>query len=233
MDIKSLIPPISEKKKAGRGFIILGCPKIGKTILACSSSYKGFTLVLNFENRLNHIDENENLRFYPFDGRLCTMEDLRKLIINIQSLGENHGVANIVIDTIDSMFTKFEREILAINNKKSLGFDLRKEVNNPIIDSINFFKEKGINVIVTCHLKEAKASNKYVFALANDLSISLNNFIDDIFFLTKGEESKRILWLHGNENVDFNEVSLPLEKKINVPQFIEEPTWEKVMQYYV
>jgi hypothetical protein len=232
MSIRDILPPIAEKAKRARATIIMGAYKTGKTILACSAQEIGLTLLMNFENRLSHIPETENLRFYPLDGRLCNQSDIYTLVNKINELGENHGITNIIIDTIDSMVYLYEREILRMANKKALGFELRKDLNNPIVDFVNFLKTKNINVIITCHEKESKTGNTVKMALPNDLSGAINSFVDDIFYLRVAEAGKRVLHLKNYEKVEQNAFSLPMDKIVNVPDYIEDPSFLKIMSYY-
>lgn len=217
-----------EIKELPFSMIIYGQGKCGKTTLAQTVKEEGETLLINFENRVNHFKESENLFFYPTQTRMCTGNDLRTLTKSLKD-NPDHGIKYVIIDTIDAMFQCFEKEIIGTSKKDkvNISFDERKVINNKMESVISVFRnDLSLNIILICHSKKGE-DGKTTLSLSNSLKNNINNKCDYIFYLEMDNGNKRILRTSPNF---LYEAGQSTPEGTTMPD-IEEPTMSKIVKY--
>jgi hypothetical protein len=200
--------------------LIYGESKVGKTILATTVQGIGKTILLNFENRCGHIQETDNLIIYPSKSKICTQEDLDKLLSFLKN-DPSHGIKNVIIDTIDTLF-KDQVKVLAQSKKatNSLNFDERNGIIYSILDLIDVLKgHLGLNVVIVAHQKFNDKLGKMTVSLDRDLFNFINNKTDYVFCYVKNEQNQRILITSSGQY----ETGASLEINEQLPELILDP----------
>lgn len=204
--------------------IIMGSAGVGKTTLAASASKLGFSILVNFENRIGHIDETENLRIYPISkgefrkDERCTYEEFRTLITDIK-LGQ-FKAEYIIIDTIDSMFDTFLPKMDAVD--KRLKYQLAYET---IAEYLKIIKDSGCNIILTSHSINDPVLQKVTVALNEKLRNKINNITDNVFYYELRETEERILRLKNSESVLCKLTTNGINLYNDIPSEITNPKW--------
>ena len=226
-EYKTLTKDLEGQKTTALSTLIYGKVKIGKTTLAATAAEVGETLLFNFENRLAHIPENDNLIFFPNKNSICTIQNLENLITSLKN-NPDHGIKFVVFDTLDSFFFELEREVYKKKNKVNLNFEERKQINLIINSFISEFKnDLGINVIVTAHEKDNDEGRKVSLGLASDLKRLVNKYIDNLFYLDINTKNERVIYTKPNWAYEAGQSSRLGEE---LPDFIINPTMKDLIK---
>lgn len=210
--------------------IIFGAPGCGKTVLATTCSQLGQTVLINFENRISHIDETKTLRIVPTstgetrEDKACTYEQFMNFISFIEQ--EQIKFDYLIIDTLDEMFQKF---LIGMLKKGEISdkFYGRSQVYEKIWETLKRIKDLGISIIATCHQKQVE--NKDDLLLADALKARVNMTVDNIFCLMVTDDDNRVLTLKPNSMVTAKLTTKP-EKYNNVPSELQNPTWKDIVE---
>lgn len=209
--------------------IIYGNIGCGKTVLATTCSELGKTVLINFENRISHIDETENLRFVPTsqgefrEDRACTYEEFLNFISYIEQ--EKIKFDYLIIDTMDEMFVKFMLGMLKKGEIQDKYFG-RPEIYNKIWEITKKIKDLGISIIATCHQKQ----NEEIDLLLTDaLKSKINMTVDNVFYLENIDNDNRVLTLKPNASIKAKLTTKP-EKYNDMPLEIQNPTWKQILE---
>ena len=194
-DIFGDIKPRGEHGSSVLTFI-MGHPGVGKTCLAVSAQELGKCVLINFENRIAHIDETSNLRFVPTsrgefrEDKICSY---KQFISFINWFLDNEVKANyIIIDTIDSMFDEF------LKYHKPFFKDQRQAYGVVYDELQNIFKrlkDSGCNIICTSHVLNDNVIDRLTISLNEKLRNKINALTDNIFYYESLEDETRILQL--------------------------------------
>ena len=227
-DIFGEIKPKSEHS-SGTLTVIMGHPGVGKTVLATNASELGFTILINFENRISHIDEHEDLRFIPRssgefrEDKICTYEQFVALIDVIKNSDQKPKY--VIIDTIDSMFDVFLQRAKANFTDQRMAYgnvyqDLRNLLSN--------LKNTGVDIISTSHVLNDTILNKINISLNEKLRNNINKITDNIFYLEVLEDGTRKLILKSNETVQCKLTTKSIDKYNKAPNEIINPSWVEI-----
>jgi len=210
--------------------IIMGHPGVGKTVLASTASELGFTVLINFENRISHIDEHENLRFIPRstggkfrEDKICTYEQFIGFVSAVEEAKNKPKC--IIIDTIDSMFDIFLKREKGNVRDQRMAYS---HVYQDMADLLSRFKNTGVDIICTSHTVNDPNLNKINISLNEKLRNNLNKIIDNIYYLEVLEDGTRKLTLKSNEKVQCKLTTKSIGKYNNTPSEITNPSWKEL-----
>ena len=211
--------------------IIMGHPGVGKTTLATSAQELGKCILVNFENRIAHIDETSNLRFIPRstgefrEDRICSYKEFASFLAFITS---NRLKADyIIIDTIDSMFDTFlEYYIPLFKDARQAYGTVYKEIHS----IFKKLKDSGCNVICTSHVLNDDILEKITVSLNEKLRNKMNALTDNIFFYDEVENGGRVLHLKTNNKVKCKLTTSTAINHDDVISKMENPTWKDIME---
>lgn len=209
--------------------IIYGNIGCGKTVLATTCSELGQTVLINFENRISHIDETETLRIVPTssgetrEDKACTYEQF----LNFISYVEENDIKfkYLIIDTLDEMFVKFMLGMLRKGEIQDKYYG-RPEIYNKIWEITKKIKDLGISIIATCHQKQ----NEEIDLLLTDaLKSKINMTVDNVFYLENVDNDNRVLTLKPSASIKAKLTTKP-EKYNDIVSEIQNPTWSKILE---
>lgn len=209
--------------------IIYGDVGCGKTILATTAQELGKCVLINFENRISHIDETPNLRIVPKsvgevrEDIACTYDQFCNFIAFIKK--ENVKFDHLILDTGDEMFQKF---LMGMLRKGEIGdkYYGRAEVYVKIWNYLKDIKDMGISIIMTCHQK----SNDDINLLLSDaLKTKVNMTVDNIFYLKANDDGNRTLQLKPTSRIAAKLTTKP-ELYNDIPNELTNPTWTKIKE---
>ena len=209
--------------------IIYGNVGCGKTVLATTAQETGKCVLVNFENRISHIDETENLRIVPTatgefrEDKACTYEQFINFISFVEQ--ENVKFDYIILDTLDEMFVKFMLGMLRKGEITDKYYG-RPEIYNKIWEITKKIKDLGISIIATCHQKSAEEID---LLITDNLKSKINMNVDNIFYLKMGDDGHRVLKLKATSRINSKLTAKP-EKYNTIPEEIVNPTWAKIME---
>lgn len=210
--------------------IIYGNIGCGKTILATTCSELGQTVLINFENRISHIDETETLRIIPTsngefrEDKACTYEQFLNFLAFIEQ--ENIKFKYLIIDTLDEMFQKFLIGMLRKGEIQDKYYG-RSQVYEKIWETFKKIKDLGISIIGTSHKKQIE--NKEDLLLADALKARINMTVDNIFYLAVTDDNNRILTLKPNLMITAK-LTVKKEKYNEIVSEIQNPTWKDIIK---
>lgn len=211
--------------------IIMGHPGVGKTTLATSAQELGKCILVNFENRIAHIDETSNLRFIPRstgefrEDRICSYKEFASFLNFITS---NRLKADyIIIDTIDSMFDTFMDYYLPLFKDARQAYGHVYKEMHAIFKKL---KDSGCNVICTSHVLNDDILEKMTVSLNEKLRNRINSHTDNIFFYDEIEDGNRILYLKTNNKVKCKLTTPESINQADVIAKMENPTWKDIME---
>lgn len=209
--------------------IIYGNIGCGKTVLATTCSELGQTVLINFENRISHIDETETLRIVPTsagearEDKACTYEQFLNFINFIEQ--ENIKFKYLIIDTLDEMFVKFMLGMLRKGEIQDKYYG-RPEIYNKIWEITKKIKDLGISIIATCHQKQ----NEEIDLLLTDaLKSKINMTVDNVFYLKTADDDNRVLTLKPTGSI-VGKLTVKKEKYNDVPLELINPTWKDIIE---
>lgn len=209
--------------------IIYGNIGCGKTILATTCSELGQTVLINFENRISHIDETETLRIIPTsngefrEDKACTYEQFLNFLAFIEQ--ENIKFKYLIIDTLDEMFQKFLIGMLRKGEIQDKYYG-RNQVYEKIWETFKKIKDLGISIIGTSHKKQIE--NKEDLLLTDALKARINMTVDNIFYLAVTDDNNRILTLKPNLMITAK-LTVKKEKYNEIVSEIQNPTWKDII----
>lgn len=209
----------------------IGC---GKTTLATTAQELGKCVLINFENRISHIDETENLRIVP-RSKGEFREDIAceyKTFTNFVKMVKENNIKfdYMIIDTIDEMFNKFLKGMLK-SGEISDGFYGRSQVYDKMWELLKEIKDLGISIIATCHSKSGGDTGiKIDLSLTDKLKDKVNMTIDNVFYLKKVDDTKRTLILKASEDLYATKLTAKIDVYNDIPSSIDNPNWKNVME---
>ena len=136
---------------AAQAIIIYGNMGTGKTTLAASCSESGNTVLVNFEGRISHIDETEQLRIVPTspgefrENARCNYDQFVNFAEYV--LENKVKIKYLILDTLDAMLQVFIKGMLRRGEIQDKYYG-RAEAYPKITDYIQRFKD---------NVKEVKA----------------------------------------------------------------------------
>ncbi len=226
---EEMLGPIKKKNEfsTARFSIIYGNAGCGKTVLATTAQEIGKCVLINFENRISHIDETENLRFVPTspgefrEDKACDYEMFLNFLAFIEQ--EQIKFNYLIIDTIDEMFNKFHLGMLRKGEIQDKYYG-RADVYPKMWEVFKRIKDLGINIIATSH---QKSEGGFDLLLPDKLKFKINMTVDNIFYLKANEEGNRVLQLKTNSLIASKLTTSP-NKYNNIQSEIINPTWKIV-----
>ena len=214
--------------------VIYGDISCGKTTLATTAQELGKCVLINFENRISHIDETENLRIIPrSQGQF--REDVAceyKTFMGFLDCIKKNDIKFdfMILDSIDEMFAKFLKGMLKAG-EISDGFYGRAQVYDKMWQAIKDIKDLGISIIATCHKKSSGDTGlKTDLSLTDKLKDKINMTIDNAFYLKKTSEKDRTLILKAPEDMFATKLTTKPELYNNVVSEISNPTWKDIVE---
>lgn len=214
--------------------VIYGSIGCGKTTLATTAQELGKCVLINFENRISHIDETKNLRIIP-RSQSEYREDIAceyKTFINFVKCIKDNDIKfdYMIIDTLDEMFNKFLKGMLKAG-EISDGFYGRSQVYDKMWEVLKSIKDMGISIIATCHSKaEGKTGTKIDLSLTDKLKDKVNMTIDNVFYLKKATEKDRTLILKSSEDMFATKLTTKPDLYNEVTNEITNPTWKMIIE---
>ena len=209
--------------------IIAGASGAGKTTLATSAQELGFCVLVNFENRISHIDESDNLRIIPTskgefrEDKICTRTGFNKFLEYIKD--GKIKADYIIIDTIDAMFEVVLKDLC-------LGFQDKRQAYQAAYDEMNSYfkviKNSGCNVICTSHTLNDAVLGKVTIALNEKLRNKINDQTDNVFYYEVLADETRVLKLKSTENIQCKLTVKGIEKYNNTVKELINPTWKDI-----
>lgn len=210
--------------------IIYGDISSGKTTLATSAQEIGKCVLINFENRISHIDETENLRIIPTsrgefrEDKACTYEQFMAFINTVEK--EKIKFDYLIIDTGDEMFQKFLLGMLRKGEISDRYFG-RPIVYDKIWEITKKIKDLGISIIATFHQKTENLKTDLL--IKDALKTKLNMNVDNVFYMKKTDDKNRVLILKAPDDMLITKLTTKKEVYNDVASEIINPTWKTVI----
>ena len=214
--------------------VIYGSVGCGKTVLATTAQELGKCVLVNFENRIGHIDETENLRIVPRSQGNCREDiacEYKTFLGFLKCIKDNNIKFDyMIIDTLDEMFNKFHKGMMKAGEIDSSYYG-RAMVYDKLWETLKSIKDMGISIIATCHSKASGDTGiKIDLSLTDKLKDKVNMTIDNIFYLKKSSEKDRTLILKASEDMFATKLTTKPELYNEVTNEITNPTWKMVME---
>jgi hypothetical protein len=211
--------------------IIIGNAGVGKTTLATGCAENNRAILINFENRISHIKETDNLRVIPrrqkegqdircgYSGFMTTIELLKQK--------NNLGAKYLIIDTLDEAFITIRTAMLQMGlmNDKYTGAD---NLYTKVCESLKELKDLGLNIICTSHTLNDFNTGKIALGLTPKLRDKISAFADNIFYLHESGDDDRILQLKSSDTVDCKLSTSCIESRKAAPKELLNPTWKDI-----
>lgn len=212
--------------------IIYGDVSSGKTTLATTAQELGKCVLINFENRISHIDETENLRIIPRSQKEYR-EDVAceyKTFLNFLKCVKDNNIKFdfMIIDSLDEMMNRFLKGMLKAG-EISDQFYGRAQVYDKIWEITKEIKDLGISIIATAH-KKTSDTMKTDLMLIDKLKNKINMNVDNVFYLKKVDDKNRTLILKAPEDLFTTKLTAKKEKYNNITNEISNPTWKTVVE---
>ena len=219
-----------DKYSIAQAIIIYGAMGHGKTTLASTCSEIGKTVLINFENRISHIEETENLRIIPTsqgdfrENKRCTYDQFTKFVDYV--LAKDVKIQFIILDTLDMMLQVFIKGMLK-RGEISDKFYGRAEVYPRIVEYIQKLREHGTTVIMTA--QENNKENETDLLIVPNFKGHINPVVDGCFYLKATENDNRVLTLKPTLGTFIKPPTIAKEKFNSIPEQLENPTWADIM----
>ena len=221
-ELNKLLGDITENQEIGTiACMIQGQAKMGKSTLALSASEIENTLVLNFENGLAFFKESENLRIFPSKSKTCNMSNLAELYKALKI--SEHNFKTVVFDTADGFVEIIINWHLQNEGIKKMRIQDYVPVYNKFMDTIKAFRNLGLNVILTSHVKKDDDLGKLVAALPGKLVSTLGGYLDFIFHLTADNSGQRVLYTKPNGLYDAG------DRQGKLPETLINAKWKDII----
>lgn len=229
-DIFGEIKPRGEYSQA-QAIIIYGNMGCGKTTLASTCSELGKTVLINFENRVSHIEETENLRIIPTsqgnyrENKRCTYKQFVTFCNYV--LDNDIKIRYIILDTLDVQLQVFIKGMLQLG-EISDKFYGRAEVYPRITEYIQKLKDHGTTVIMTA--QENNKESETDLLIVPNFKGHINPVIDGCFYLKATEDNNRVLLLKPTLGTFIKPPTVAKEKFNAIPDQLENPTWKDIIE---
>ena len=209
--------------------IIMGHCGVGKTTLATTASELGDTVLVNFENRVGHIDETDSFRIYPQskgdyrEDKTCTYDQFQSFVSAI--ISGKLKPSYIIIDTLDAMFDTILKNKMQAGGDKRMAYNIAYEEMNALFKVL---KNTGINIICTSHVLNDPVLNKMTISLNEKLRNKINDQTDNIFLYKTLEDESRVLRLKSDDTVVCKLTVNGKDKYNSTIQELIDPSWVDV-----
>lgn len=212
-------------------YIIFGAGGSGKTTLSTTCSELGETILVNFENRVSHIEETDYLRIVPRSkgdfrqDKRMTYEGFKSFVTFLE---KNYTPKFVIIDTLDEMFVAFQNGMLQ-NGEITDKYYGRPEIYQRMLDCLKRIKDTGANLICNCQSTMLEQFGTIDTAIVEKLMIKINQIVDNKFYLNVTDDDNRVLCLKPNNKI---KGKLSVQKDIynKVPNEILNPTWKDIVE---
>lgn len=224
------VKPQNEYSTA-QAIIIYGNLGSGKSTLASTCSELGKTVLINFENRISHIEETENLRIIPTsqgdfrENKRCSYEQFTKFVDYI--IKNNVKIQFMILDTLDVMLQTFIKGMLKSGEISDKYFG-RAEVYPRITEYVQKIKEHGTSVIIPA--QENNKDYETDLLIVSNFKGHINPVVDGCFYLKATESDNRVLYLKPTTGIFIKPPTVAKEKFNEIPDKLENPTWTDIMQ---
>lgn len=233
IEFKDLFGEIKPKNdySAAQAIIIYGNMGTGKTTLAASCSESGNTVLVNFEGRISHIDETEQLRIVPTsqgefrENARCNYDQFVNFAEYV--LENKVKIKYLILDTLDAMLQVFIKGMLRRGEIQDKYYG-RAEAYPKITDYIQRFKDNGTTVIITA--QENDKELKTDLLIVPNFKGHINQIVDGCFYLKLVNNNKRVLLIKPTDMVFVKPPTVNKEKFNDIVDTIEDPTWDKIIE---
>ena len=227
-DIFGEIKPKNEHSSS-KLYVIFGQGGSGKTTLSSTCSKLGETILVNFENRVGHIDETENLRILP-RSKGEFRQDKRMTYSGFKAFVEfletKYTPKYVIIDTLDEMFIAFQQGMLQAGEITDKYYG-RPEIYTSMLNLLKRIKDTGADIICNCQATMLEQFGVIDTAIVEKLMIKINQIVDNKFYLNITDDDNRVLILKPNNKIK-NKLSVKKEDYNSVPSELLNPEWKDI-----